>query len=210
MSIRRLGILCATTLALGAFGVPVLAQSADSTQPQQQRGRRQSRTTVSSLPVDTLDTLLKLTSEQKTKIKSIQDKLGEDSKSLRPQPGSQPDPADRQKLRDLTKKADEEIDALLTSEQRDKLKVTLKDMDTLRGVGLPPAVFADLKLTDDQKKKFEEIAKDVRDKVQGGGNRRELTQDARSKAEALLTTEQRAALDKYMKEHPRGRRANNP
>ena len=56
------------------------------------------------------------------------------------------------------------------------------------------------------KKKIADIAKDIREKMQNGGgtNRRELMQEGRTKVEAILTADQKAAIEKYNKEHPRG------
>ena len=69
------------------------------------------------------------------------------------------------------------------------------------------SVQKELKLTDDQKKKIADVSKEIREKMQNGGagaDRRALMQEGRTKVEAILTAEQKAAIEKYNKEHPRG------
>jgi Spy/CpxP family protein refolding chaperone len=204
--------VAAGTLAF-VVSLPAFAQApAAPGQPGQGQGRGQGRrgqrgVSLATIPVDALDSAVKLKADQRTKIQAIQDKLRTDSQALRPQPGSPPDPANRDKMREMNQKAIADIEAILTTEQKDKLKTAMAEMGTLRSVGIPLALAGSLKLTDDQKKKIADISKEIREKMQNGGqgaDRRALMQEGRTKVEAILTAEQKAAIEKYNKEHPRG------
>jgi hypothetical protein len=117
------------------------------------------------------------------------------------------------------KKASKEIEAVLTSSQRSKLPAVLKELETARNAGIPVEVVADLKLTPDQTKKLDAVAKEaVAKRTQmmqgggGGGDRQAMFQafqkmrdENRKKVDAILTPGQRDALKKYEDAHPRGR-----
>ena len=209
--------VAAGTIAL-VISLPSFAQApaAPGQQPGQGRqgrggqGRGQGRqrgVTVATMPIEALDAAVKLKPEQKTKIQAIQEKLRTDLQALAPQPGGQPDPASRDKRRELNQKGVAHIEAILTTEQKDKLKTAMAEMTTLRSVGIPMALAGQLKLTDDQKKKIADVSKEIREKMQNGGqgaDRRALMQEGRTKVEAILTADQKAAIEKYNKEHPRG------
>ncbi len=79
---------------------------------------------------------LKITDDQKEKIKSISTKLQEDSRDLRPQRGQQPSEENTKKLTALRKEANEKIMEVLSDEQRK----TLKDMqgEEFKGTIAPP------------------------------------------------------------------------
>src|SRR2546428_9282960 len=123
-----------TTFALCALAGSVLAQ-APKEDPGQNAAPRQGRraqgaqgqrgagrVTLATLPIKALDATVKLTDDEKTKITAIQEKYKTDAQALRPAQGAQPDPANRQKLRDLSMKANTDIEAVLTKEQNEKLK----------------------------------------------------------------------------------------
>lgn len=202
----------AIVVSLPAFAQAPAAPGQQPGQGRQGRGQRGQRgVSLATIPIDALDAAIKLKADQKTKIQAIQDKLRTDSQAFRPQPGSPPDPANRDKMRELNQKAIADIQAILTTEQKDKLKTTMAEMGTLRSVGIPLALAGSLKLSDDQKKKIADVAKEIREKMQNGGqgvDRRALMQEGRTKVEAILTADQKAAIEKYNKEHPRqgGRR----
>jgi protein CpxP len=175
------------------------------------QGRRGGRISLATLPVATLDTALKLTADQKTKVTAIQEKYRTDSQALRPAQGAQPDPANAQKLRELTMKTNTEIEAILSKDQNEKFKEIVKELTGITRAGIPAALALELDLTADQKAKIEAIAKETQTKVQSGGDRRAAMEEARTKIDAILTAEQKAKRDKFMAERGnRTRRRPNP
>ena len=131
--------LVTSVIALLALGTGVLAQNGD---PAQAQGRRQGRggrgaATLTSLPVDALDAILKLTPDQKTKITAIREKLTNDTRGLQ-QPGQPPNP----KVGELRTQATKDIEAVLTDEQKMKWTEARKDLGDsatkTRGSGVRP------------------------------------------------------------------------
>lgn len=194
--------LAATTVVAFAQDAPGQAQPGGRQGRQGQRGGR-GRVSVATVPVAALDSALKLTGEQKTKIKAIHDKLAEEMKGARPAPGSPPDPAAMQKLRDLNQQAVKDIEAILTDDQKAKLPDTIKELGALRNAGIPLEVVGDLKLTADQKTKIAAIAKEAQDKVSNltpeerRAKMRETMQESRDKTMALLTDAQKKVITKF-------------
>ena len=84
--------------------------------------------------------------------------------------------------------------------------------DHVRLMRSPNPTVSRQKLTADQKSKLEAIQKDTSDKLQGApqDQRRTINQDARQKAGEVLTADQKAAIEKYNKEHPRQGRRQQP
>jgi Spy/CpxP family protein refolding chaperone len=207
MQARKLALVCAAAAVALTITVSSFAQNPARQRQGQRRG--QGRNSVASLPVNVIDSIVKLTPEQKTKVTTIHDKYEADTRALRPQQGAQPEPANTQKLRDISRQAVADIEALLNQEQKDKLKAANKDLQLYRSVGIPVELYGQVKLTDEQKTKLAAIEKETTEKSQGvdQAQRRQINQEARTKAEALLTADQKAAIEKYRKEHPReGRR----
>ncbi len=209
---RRLALVAGAALVLASVSSAIAQGQA----PGRQGRQRNARVLVAQIPVELLQTVCKLTPEQVTKIKAIQTKLAEDLRALRPQQGAAPDPAAAQKRRDLTQQATTEINNILTPEQKEALRNAAPEIAVLRSLGIPLQVVGDLKLTDEQKKKLTDIAREIREKVQNlspeerRSKMRELTADARTKAEALLTAEQKEVIKKFNEENRqrRGRAGN--
>ncbi|MGC8667130.1 MAG: hypothetical protein ACP5VE_03290 [Chthonomonadales bacterium] len=206
----RVGSLLALTGVLLA-GVLLTASAQTPGAPRRQRAGI--RVPVVTVPLETLEATLKLTADQKTKIKAIQDKFDTDAKPLRPAPGSPRDPANMQKLRDLTNQADRDIQALLTPEQTEKLREVAPIWSALRSAGIALDLLPQLKLTAEQNEKIAAVVKEMGEKLRGLSpderrtQGRELRQEARNKIEALLTEQQKEVLRKYQEEHRvRGRR----
>jgi Spy/CpxP family protein refolding chaperone len=166
---------------------------------------------LAMIPVAALDAELKLSADQKTKITAIHDKFEANTKALRPQPGTQSDPANFQKLRELSQQANQEIQAVLTDQQKAKLPVAVRNLMMLRTVGIPVQVYGDLKLTDTQKQQIQTIVRETQEKMRALSpderreKGRELRQEAQSKVSALLTDSQKTTIANYEKAHPRGR-----
>ncbi len=230
---------------------------------------------AAQIPVDYLAKELKLTADQKTKIKAIQDKLRADSTKLfsgmrgpggpggpggppggpggaRPAPrrssidhgegglilvqgppggggpggpgGFQMPPQIREaleKLRAAGEKANKDVEAILTPEQRKKLPAIVAELTDLRMIGVPLGALAELNLTADQKKKLRAHATALKKLIPlggpggppgggrgpggppggggpggGGGDLREKFQAAREAALGVLTAGQKAIIEK--------------
>lgn len=173
--------------------------------------------TAARIPVGVLAPALKLTADQQTKIQGIETKLQDDTKALRPTPGAQVDQQTRRdnfmKMRQLTQTADAAITGMLSPDQTTALKGLVKDLAALNFVGITPEALPFLKLTDDQRAKLVTIGTagqaDMRAKMTAAGGDRsqfrqifmQARQDARTKVDAVLTDDQKAALKAHA---PRG------
>jgi len=148
--------------------------------------------TVATIPADTLNYLLTLKDDQKTKIADIQKKLAEDRKAAT---------GDRPKITELNTKANDDINALLTTDQKTKLKEHMPVLALLqRSRAIPLAALPAVKLTDDQKTKIKDLAKDTQDKITAlpRADRRTgsapLVAEFKTKVEALLTDDQKKVI----------------
>jgi hypothetical protein len=210
----RFALVLGAALALCLAAGPTLAQGQPGARAARgQRGQRQGArgargASLATLPVKTLDSILKLTADQKTKVTAIQEKYAADAKPLRPTPGQPADPANTAKLRELGQQASKDIEAVLTADQKTKWADARKDFALFAAAGIPPALYGELKLSADQKTKLEALAKETAEKTRGlaPDQRRAANQEARQKAADILTADQKAAIEKYRKENPRGRR----
>ena len=213
---RRTTLTIAAIAALTAFGLCATAQTPGGARGagRQAHGQFRGRNlSLVNVPVKTLDALVQLTTEQKTRIEAIQTQYQSDLRALRPAKGQPADPGAREKRTQLTAKANEDLNAVLTPEQRDRLKAAVKDLAPAMAIGIPPALAIDLKLTADQKAKIAEIAKDVRAELKGAdpATRRAKIAEAREKAMQLLTDEQKKIVEKFEAERQRtGRRGKTP
>jgi Spy/CpxP family protein refolding chaperone len=180
--------------------------------------------TLTSVPAAVLADGLKLTAVQKAKIQAIQDQARKDTQALRPAQGQQPDFQEmRQKMQALNEETNKSIEGVLTPDQLKAAPAFLKSVGGYRTVGIPLEVLPDLKLTADQKTKIAAIAdaaqKQLQDEMQkmraagggqpgggGGGGGFQAIQDLMKangdKAAAVLTSGQKAILDKYKADHP--------
>ncbi len=179
------------------------------------RGQLRARAVqLATVPVKTLDAVVKLTPEQKTKIEAIQTQFASDAKALRPAKGQPRDPEARQKLADLTKKATEDITAVLTQEQKDKLKAALKEMAPLMAAGIPPALVVELKLTPEQRTRIEGIVKDARAGMKGlsADAKRAKMAEVKEAVLKVLTDEQKKKVEEFQAARQRkaGARAKAP
>ena len=253
MKHSSMGLPVLTALMLVGTGVTVLAQDAPPAGGQApaagggRQGGRQGggqfgggRIALSSLSLATMDTGLTLTADQKTKIKAILDKKDADTKALPALPAFTPGqpPADPQAFQEAFQKrgainttANNDIQALLTDDQKAKLPAFLQELGAMQQAGIPAGVLGDLKLTADQKKKImaqaqasQQEMQDKRQAAQQSGQRMSpqdmmaMRKDAQDKIAEILSPTQRAMLDKYNRDHPQpafggfggGRRQNGP
>ncbi|MBB6049538.1 hypothetical protein [Armatimonas rosea] len=192
--------------------------------------------TLATVPAEALGTELKLSPEVQKQIaaiqKKVQDKMQAAMQELRDSGGAGPEAFQelQKKNQENSKKAETEILALLTDDQKKALPEVLKALQLLRTVGIPVQLSSALMLTDVQKKSLAEVAaavqKDREAKMkemqearqnQDQDKMRELMQAMRGnggvnpKALAILTAEQKAMVEKYIKDHPQpqGRRGGN-
>lgn len=176
--------------------------------------------TISQVPGATLKAVFKLTDEQDKKVQDIQSKAMEDIRALmpRPQPGQRFDASAfesiRPKIDAIIKGADQKIMAVLNADQKKRAPALLKEMQALRNSGLPMSLAGSLKLTDAQIAKLEAIGKErseaMRKLFEGNQDRMaamqqmgQIREDARKKALGVLNAAQKAAVEKWEKEHPR-------
>lgn len=114
----------------------------------------------------------------------------------------------REKMDALDKAANDKIMAVLTEEQKAALPGVIQMIGAFQAAGVQPPALVSLKPTADQKKKAITISKDMQQSMQQAmqNQDRDAMMDARAKAHdkimALLTSEQKTALDKFNKEHP--------
>ncbi len=228
MKFGKIGLTCATLFLLSAVSLTAFAQAGGQAgapgggrQGGGQRGQRGGMT-LATIPISVLDTYLKLTADQKTKIGAIQTQYKADVKALMPAPadaGAAPDPQARRdmmmKQREVSTKADTDIKAVLTDDQTKMVPDMTKELTAFRGAGIPVEVMGDMKITADQKTKITTIStdsqKDMQAKFQeaqanGGQVDQQAMQDLRKatheKIMAVLTPSQKTMLETYLKDHP--------
>jgi hypothetical protein len=153
------------------------------------------------LPVATLDAIVKLSPDQKTKIAGIHDGLEKSMTAMRSAPGQRPD---FQKMMGQMTQANQAVDAVLTAPQKTKLAAAMKEMMVYRMAGVPMGMYGQIKLTPAQKTTLQQIQQSV--VGAGGPPDRTAMQAAREKAAAVLTPAQKLQVEEYLKAHPNERR----
>jgi len=207
--------------ALGlAFALVVSASASAQRAQGQGPGQGRGPATLASIPVDLLAGPLKLTADQKTKIKASQDKVAKATAEAGKAAGAGGGgDAGFQAVRDARQAAIKEITAVLTGEQKGKVEGVVREFGSYQQVGIPLQVLGELKLTDGQKSKIKPIAEEMQKKVQelraGGGQpdrqaMQQMRQDYAAKVTAILTAEQKAAIEKWRKANPMQRPGGNP
>jgi Spy/CpxP family protein refolding chaperone len=202
-----------TVVMLMTLGMVALAQRPGGQGLPRQLGM--GRLSLVAVPVEILDTSLKLSADQKSKIADIQAKYREEARALRPAQGGPPNPAatreNMQKIRQLAEQANQQIQAALNNDQKAKVPALLEEFGALQTAGIPLPLLPELKLTDDQKKQILEVAKTTRDQVQAMSREerrakgRQMMMEARTKINNILTGVQKAAIEKWNRENPRRR-----
>jgi Spy/CpxP family protein refolding chaperone len=192
--LRQLAVGLALALAISA---PVIAQTATPQAGGARQGRGQGRggargASVATMPIGTLSYLVNLKDDQKTKITDIQTKLKDDVKGAT---------GDRTKITELNTKARMDVEAILTDEQKNKLKELMPVVTLLQqSRAIPLAVIPDLKLTDEQKTKIKDAAKETQEKItaipraERQTGRPPLLADFKTKVEGILTDEQKKTI----------------
>ena len=218
--------------ALSLTTVAIVSTHALAQPPRGGFGMMNQPLTVVSAPADVLGKELKLSEEVQKKVatiqKGVQDKATAAMQELRDSGGFSPEAMQelQKKNAENSKKAETEIMALLTADQKTALPDVIKALQLLRTLGIPVQLSGELKLTDEQKTALGKIAVDVQkdrdakmkemQEARQNGDQdkmRELMQairpsGANAKALAILTADQKAMVEKYIKDHPQqpGRR----
>jgi Spy/CpxP family protein refolding chaperone len=150
---------------------------------------------------------LKLTDEQKDKIKDVNDAMREEGQKLfaggRDQGGDRT--AMREKMEELSATATKKLNEVLDEGQQKRLMGIQIQLAGVAAV-MDPAVAKELNITDDQKKQLQEASESNRQAMreafesgqgQGGGReaREKLRDDANKKLMAVLTSDQQAQLE---------------
>lgn len=213
----------AISMSTLGLAIALVVSAPASAQPAQGQGRGQGpwQATLATIPVDLLAGPLKLTDDQKTKIKASQEKVAKATAEARQAAGAAVGGggAGFQAVRDAQQAANKEITAVLTTEQKGKVEGVVREFGSYQRLGIPLQVLGELKLTDGQKAKIKPIAEEMQKKEQalraGGGQpdrqaRQQMRQDYAAKVTAILTAEQKAAIEKWRKANPMPRPGGNP
>ncbi|MCW3055707.1 MAG: hypothetical protein JWN14_4877 [Chthonomonadales bacterium] len=232
MKFGKIGLMCASLFLLSAVAATSFAQGNGAVAAggarrqrqgggQGQRGQRGGNPLV-TMPLSVMDSYLKLTADQKTKITAIQTQYKTDAKAFTPAPVAPGEMPDRQaqqemrtKQREASTKADTDIKAVLTEDQTKLIPDMNKELGSYTAVNIPVGVLPDLKLTADQKTKITTIAADSQKEMQAkfqeaqanGGQvdqaaMQEMRKASSDKVTAVLTDTQKTTLADYRKAHP--------
>ena len=224
MKFGKIGLMCASLFLLSAVAVTSFAQGNGAGGGGRQGGgqRRGGGNALVNMPLSVIDSYLKLTADQKTKITAIQTQYKTDAKAFTPAPpaaGEMPDPQVqrdmRTKQREASTKADTDIKAVLTDDQTKLVPDMTKELGVYQSAGIPIGVVSDMNFTAEQKTKITTIASDSAKEIQaknkearanGGQPDRQAMADLRKAASekimAVLTDTQKTTLEAYRKAHP--------
>jgi Spy/CpxP family protein refolding chaperone len=207
---KRLNRLAIVTGMLLALGIAACAQAPNNAGQQRQRGQR-AQLTLAVIPPEVMNSITPLKGDQKSKITAIQDKFKADVTAARGTAGA--GGADREKMRELSTKASDDVKAVLTPNQASAIETAAPALALLRSTRtVSMNAVPELKLTPDQWTQIEAVASDVRTKAQGvpreqrRDKMRELNADAKTRIDAILTPQQKAIAAKHPVET--GRRGN--
>ena len=179
-----------------AIAGPVVAQTATPQAGGARQGRGQGRggqVSAATMPIGTLDYVVTLKEDQKTKITEIQAKLKDEQKAAA---------GDNAKRRELSTKAVADIDAILTDEQKAKLKEHTPGLRLLaQSRAIPLAVLPDVKLTAEQRDKLKDSVKETTEKLAAlprgatsQAERQTLLDAFKAKVDSVLTDVQKKII----------------
>ena len=192
--LKQIAVGLALMLAISAPVIAQTAAGAGGARAGRGQGRGQGRqgAGLATMPVATLSYLVTLKDDQKTKIGEIQTKFTEDRKAAT---------GDQAKMRELNMKATEDINAVLTDDQKTKLKDLMPVLSMLQqSRAIPLVALPDVKLTDEQMTKVKDAAKETQDKITAlpqadrRTGRAPLVAEFKTKVEGLLTEEQKKTV----------------
>lgn len=207
-------LLCSVLLGLGvavlAQGPGGQGQGRNAAGPGGGRGGR--GVSLASLPVNALDAIVKLTPDQKKKITEIRENHAKEMAALRPQQGQGFDPGAMQKIRELNTRTSGQIEAVLTPAQKTKMQEARQELRLYRMAGIPLGLYGQIKLTEDQKARLQELMPSRNGRGAGPGapgapGQRGGFQQIREKVDAILTPAQKTQIANYLKAHPEEQRS---
>jgi hypothetical protein len=185
--------------------------------PMGQMGPMGPRLSLATLPSRVLENGLSLTDDQKEKLRDIREQRPEGPPQGPPpgqgfggQPGFGPG-------RGTNPNAAREIKAMLTDKQKEMVPQLLKDAALLGPIGIPIDLAGTIKLNEDQRAKLIQIAfharpefsgelqeaQESRDPEKSRSAMENLRKETRQKVFGVLTAEQKTAVEKWEKDHPR-------
>ena len=200
-----------------ALGAGTLAQGpATPRKPHAKRNHnRGMQMAIARIPVAALSAFVPLKEDQKTRITAIQDKLKTDMEATR-HPGTPPTPEEQTSRRQLNQKAAEDINAVLTPEQRSDFQSSLPMLDMLRASrAVPLATLPQLNLTQDQIGKLRAAAQQTQDKMRATSpadrqtQRPALMQEFQTNVQSILTPQQKEIVANFHPKRARKQRAGN-
>jgi Spy/CpxP family protein refolding chaperone len=206
---RWIGIGCVAMVVAGMAAMCTMAADEPAKPAEQSRGQGMARggSGLALLRLDAVAKDLELSDEQKESLKKVDDEARTKMKDLR---DSLKDASREERMPKLVaaeKEITEKVDSVLNEKQRARLKeIRLQ----VRGAGAlsDPSIADALKLTDEQKQKLMDLAKERRDAVRtaiqdAGGDRTAarakigpIVKDANEKMQKVLTPEQTEEFDK--------------
>jgi Spy/CpxP family protein refolding chaperone len=130
------------------------------------------------LSVDKVQTELKLSDEQKSKLEKVNKEVSEERSKLR-ESGTRPDPEKMEKMREANQA---KVNEVLDAGQQKRLMGIYIQVAGPRALG-DPAVAKELKITDEQKTKLREALGSMRPARDGGGARGGSREEAQAKME---------------------------
>lgn len=177
------------------------------------------RISLATLPPRVLENGLGLSDEQKEKLRDLREMRPEGPPQGRDF-GGQPGPGGPRGFNPRpgpNPNATKEIRAILTDKQKEMVPQLLKDVALLGSVGIPIDLVGTIKLNDDQRTKLILVAFNARPEfspeVQEAQESRDPATDRRAmenlrkatrqKVFGVLTAEQKTAVEKWEKDHPR-------
>ena len=220
-ALLMLGIVGADALAQAPVAPAARVKRVKRVKAAKKAGATGHHVAAALLPIEFMDSLLTLTADQKTKIAAIQTKLKVDVEASRTKIGTQtaaaPPPTKIGGMaRELALKADGDIRAVLTSDQNAKLNDALPMLQMLAQSRVAPMrKLASANLTSAQLGQLESLAAQEQDKIKMAGKgvarktaHTEAVADFKTKADAILTPEQKAAIANARPERGTARRKN--
>ncbi len=192
--LNRIAIVGGLFLALGVSSFAQQAPPAAGAPGAGRQGGGRAPVSLATAPIKVIDSFLKLTDDEKTKITKIQEDYKTEATAAA---------GDRTAITAARTKATEGIDAILTADQKTKWteiapSVTLLVQSRTVTIG----TLVDLKLTADQWTKIKAAAKDTGEKIKAlpdadrRTGRAPLIAEFKTAAEAVLTVDQKAIIEK--------------
>jgi len=171
--------------------------------------------TLAVAPLNVLATALKLDAAQKKRIEALQNRVDKEIATASKEASRSGGFAIFSKMTEIVAQADKDIEAELTAEQKPQSVTLLQSLTLLRDAGLPPDLYIELKLTEDQMKSLTDSIPDI--KLENKARSKEMMAAGQAgdmkrmqglmnklgdKVSSILTKPQRTLVENYRKKHP--------